>query len=161
MLGEMLQLEYTHPDFFFAFSEGHFSVKLSEDNSFGRIEPYKCIVMTINRDTKTPRGGTTRFSTNPSSIIRWCINATYRAELRKMLHEFASYWKQIFLHKDLNPRRIDKDERNIKSLIETLSNAFISPFSDNPLLFISNGILAPDEVINDTKNARWKGEQES
>ena len=50
MLGEMLLLEDTHPEVYFAFSEGHFSVQLSEENSFGRIEPDKCIEMTINRE---------------------------------------------------------------------------------------------------------------
>ena len=104
ILGEMMQLEHTHPDVYRAFSAGHFSVQLTEGNSFGRIEPDKCIEMTINKDTKTP-DGTTGFSTSPNAIIRWSINATYRAELRKKMHEFASYRKQEFLHKDLKPSR--------------------------------------------------------
>ena len=64
--------------------------------------------MTINKDTKTP-GGTTGFSINPNSIIRWSINATFRAELRKILHEFVNYRKQIFSHKDLHPSRKSND----------------------------------------------------
>ena len=157
MLGEMLQLEDTHPEVYRSFMDGNFSVQLSDRNTFGRIEPDKCIEMTINKDTKTP-GGTTGFSTNPNSIIRWSINATYRAELRKKMHEFASYKKQKFLHKDLNPSRIMKDEKDVNAIIDVLSNTFTSPFSDNPLLCISNGILAMDEVASDTKNALSKGD---
>ena len=35
--------------------------------------------------------------------------------------------------------------------------AFMLPFSDNPLLCISNGTLALNEVATETKNALLKG----
>ena len=89
MIGEMYELEETHPEVYHAFIGGNFSMQLSDTSGFGRIDPDKCIEMSINKDTKTP-GGTTGFSTNPNSIIRWSINATFRAELRKILHEFVN-----------------------------------------------------------------------
>ena len=156
MLGEMLQLEDTHPEVYCAFVDGNVSLQLSKRNTFGRIEPDKCIEMKINKDTKTP-GGTTGFSTNPNSIVRWIINATCRAELRKKMHEFANYKKQKFLHKGLNPSRIVKYEEVASAMIEILSDTFISPFSDNPLVCISNGTLAPDEVAKDIRDALLKG----
>ena len=69
MIGEMNELEETHPEVYQAFIGGNFSVQLSDTSGYGRIEPDKCIEMTINKDTKTP-GSTTGFSTNPNSIIR-------------------------------------------------------------------------------------------
>lgn len=47
----------------------------------------------VQKDTKTP-GGPIGFGTNSNSIIRWIINAKYRAELCKKMHEFPSYKKQ-------------------------------------------------------------------
>ena len=37
---------------------GNFSVQMSDNNTFGRLEADKVIETTINKDTKTP-GGTT------------------------------------------------------------------------------------------------------
>ena len=156
MIGEMSELEQTHPEVYQAFIGGTFSVQLSDTSGFGRIEPDKCIEMTINKDTKTP-GGTTGFSTNPNSIIRWSINATFRAELRKKLHEFVNYRKQRFSHKDLNPSRINKDKKDVKAILDILSNTFIEPLSENPLLCISSGLLATDEVASDIKHALSTG----
>ena len=47
----------------------------------------------VQKDTKTP-GGPIGFDANSNSIIRWIINAKYRAELCKKMHEFPSYKKQ-------------------------------------------------------------------
>ena len=131
-------------------------MQLSDTSGFGRNEPDKCIEMTINKDTKAP-GGTTGFSTNPKSIIHWSINATFRAELRKILDEFVNYRKQRFSHKDLNPSRISKDEKDVKAILDILSNIFIEPLSENPLLCISSGLLATDEVASDIRHALSTG----
>ena len=127
-----------------------------QTSGFGRIEPDKCIEMTINNDTKTP-GGTTGFSKNPNFIIRRSINAIFRAELRKKLHEFVNYRKQRFSHKDLNPSRINKDEKDVKAIFDILSNTFIEPLSENPLLCISSGLLATDEVASEIQHALSTG----
>jgi len=151
MIGEMNELEHTYPDVYEAFNAGNFSIQLSSGNTFGRIEPDKCIEMTINRDSKTS-GGTTGFSLNPNAIIRWSINSTYRAELRRKLHEFASYRNQKFAHKDMKPSRIKKDENDVNAVLDVLENTFIQPFSENPLLCISSGVLATEDVYNNFLN---------
>ena len=156
MIGEMNKLEHTHPDVYEAFSAGNFSVQLSSENTFGRIGPDKCIEMTINKDTKTP-GGTTGFSINPNAIVRWNVNASYRAELRKKLHEFVTYSQQKHCHKDLKQSRMKKDEKDVSALLDVLKNTFIEPFSESPLLCISSGVLATEDVSRDLRDALSKG----
>ena len=89
-LGEMLNLEVDHPEIYNAFVQGNFSVQLSDDNSFGRLEADKVIETTINKDTRTP-GGTTGFSTNSNAINRWALNASYRANLRCCFYKHLGY----------------------------------------------------------------------
>ena len=55
---ELAHLENDFPDIYREFEDGNFSVQLSPDNPFGRMEADKVIETTINKDTKTP-GGTT------------------------------------------------------------------------------------------------------
>jgi len=73
MIGEMNELEHTHPDVYEAFNAGNFSIQLSSGNTFGRIEPDKCIEMTINRDSKTS-GGTTGFSLKCHHTLEYQFN---------------------------------------------------------------------------------------
>ena len=40
-----------------------------------------------------------------------------------------------------------------------MTNTFINPFSDSPLLCISNGMLASDEVKNDLLNTKEMGQE--
>ena len=51
--------------------------------------------------------------------------------------EFASYKKQKFTHKDLNPIRKVENENDINAIIEILSDAFFSTFLDNLCLCIN------------------------
>ena len=39
-----------------------------------------------------------------------------------------------------------------------MTDTFINPFSDSPLLCISNDMMATDEVSNDLMNAKQKGQ---
>ena len=47
-LAEMLLLEEQFTDIYQEFKNGNFVAQLSEANSFGRVEPDKCIEMTVN-----------------------------------------------------------------------------------------------------------------
>ena len=57
---------------------------------------------------------------------------------------------KIHLHKDLSESRIKKDEAD--SLMSVLTETFI-----NPILCLSNGMVASDEVSNDLLKAKEKG----
>ena len=96
--------------------------------------------MTISKDTKTPEE-----RLNLAQIQIQSLDEVSRQHMEqnfsKKLHEFASYKKQ-FMHKDLNPSRTLKNEKDVNAFIKILSDAFTSHFSDNPLLCISYGTLA-------------------
>ena len=152
-LAEMLSLEETFPGIYKEFMNGNFVAQLSEANPFGKIEPDKCIEMTVNRDTKTA-GGTTGFSRSNDAVNRWTLNGPYRAGMKRSLHEFLSMHKRSFGHSDLTPGRIKRDERDVESVMKTFNDIFINPFEDSPLLCISNGMLASIDVCEDLTNAK-------
>ena len=89
----MLALENDSPEVYQRFSDGDFAVQLTSTNSFSRSETDKVIEMTINKDTETP-GGTTGFPTKIGAVKRWEITASYRANIRKCLHQHLCYNKQ-------------------------------------------------------------------
>ena len=155
MLADMLSLPDKFPDVYAEFKKGNFSAQIS-DGSFSRVETDKIIEMTLNKDTKTP-GGTTGFSTNPGAVKRWELNASYRAALRTCFHKHLNYQKQVYKHPDLTPSRIERDNRDVCTIVEILTEAFINPFSESPLVCISTGIVASETLSNDILNAKEEG----
>ena len=57
-LMEMVNLEENHRCIYDDFMKGNFSVQISDNNTFGRLEADEVIETTINKDTKT-HGATT------------------------------------------------------------------------------------------------------
>ena len=147
-LGEMLNLQVEHSEIYNAFVQGNFSVQLNEENTFSRMEADKVIETTINKDTKTP-GGTTGFSTISNAINRWALNASYRAKLRRCFYRHLGYANTQQRHHDLSVSRINRDEKDVQSLMEVVTNTFIDPLSDNALLCISNGLAATQSISRD------------
>ena len=90
------------------------------------------------------------------------MNATYRAAIRSWFHKHLNYNTQKYKHPDLKPSRIKKDEATVLKILETISTAFIDPLSPQPLLSISNGVLATDKVSSDMLLAKslWKSSYE-
>ena len=95
MLGEMFSLEEQFPEVYHQCIPGNFAAELS-DGVFSRVETDKVIEMTINKATKTP-GGNTGFSTNVGAVKQWKVNASYREELRSILHQHLHISKSIDL----------------------------------------------------------------
>jgi hypothetical protein len=155
MLSDMLSLPEKFPKIYSEFIKGNFAAQIS-DGAFSRSETDKVIEMTLNKDTKTP-GGTTGFSTNSGAVKRWEINASYRAALRTCFHQHLNYQQQNYKHQDLTPSRINRDNTDISSIVQILSEVFINPFSDFPLVCISTGIIASENVSRDLLNAKEEG----
>ena len=109
------------------------------------------IETTINKHTKTP-GGLTGFSTKTNVVDRWTINASYRASLYSHLQEFLGANTKKYVHADLQKSRIRKDQNDITSMLSIIEECFIDPFGENPLLSISNGMLATQKLTLDTLN---------
>ena len=95
ILGEMFSLEEQFPEVYHQFIPGNFAAEL-RDGVFSRVETDKVIEMTINKGTKTP-GGNTGFSTNVCAVKQWKVSASYREELRSILHQHLHISKSIDL----------------------------------------------------------------
>ena len=87
---DMLSLESDHPEVYHEFINGNYTVQISSSNTFGRVEADKTIEKTINRDSKTP-GGTTGFSAQHDAVQRWTLDSSYRASVRKLIHQLGTY----------------------------------------------------------------------
>ena len=109
------------------------------------------IETTINKDTKKP-GGLTGFSTKTNEVNRWTINASYRASLYSHLQEFLGVNTKKYVHADLQKSRLRNDQDDITSMLSIIEECFVGPFSENPLLIISNGMLATEKLVLDTFN---------
>ena len=103
-------------------------------------------------------GGTTGFSTNINAVKRWEINASYRAALRTCFHKHLNFSKKKYTHPDLGPARITKDQQAVHEILDIMTHRFIDPISEQPLLSISTGILANDQVTKDMLSAKSLGE---
>ncbi len=109
------------------------------------METDKVIEMTLNKDTKTP-GGTTCFSTKIGAARRWKVNASYRAALRRCLHNHMCFDKKVTQHKDMSESRIQRDDNDVQAVVNVLTEVFVPPFSENPLPSIATGITVPDDA---------------
>ena len=117
---------------------GGFVVQIGEHNPFGKIPVDQACEETITRDTQTA-GGTKGFSLKPKAVSKYYLVAEYRGifirNLKDMLHMDGA---PGCLHNDLQKSRIAKEESDVKSLLETISN-WINPFElggKRPCLFV-------------------------
>ena len=91
---------------------------------------------------------TTGFSRNEGAVHRWELNASYRAALRRCLHEHTNYKKASFEHSDLTASRIKKDRKDVASIISLLNDTLVS---------ISSGISIPPEFVDEIMSAKMIG----
>ena len=155
---DILSLESDHPEVYHEFIIVNFTVQISSSNTFGRVEADKTIETTINRDSKTPCG-TTGFSVNHGAVQRWTLNSSYRASVRKLIHQLANYQKSDIIHRDLLPSAISRDEKDIRCIIDVISESFVHPFSSDQLMSITSGIVADATIANDLLHAEETGKK--
>ena len=142
MVGDMLSLPQKFLEVHQEFMKINFVACLLENWKFSRSETDKVIGMTLSKETKSP-GGATGFSTNKNAVKSWELNSTHHAAMRACFHENLNYWLQQHIHQDLTHSRIKRDNTDVNIHSSTLTTTFINPFSPEPLLSISSGILAP------------------
>ena len=136
---------------------GNFSVQLSENNSFRRNDADKTIENTINKEMKTP-GGIKGFYINRASVDRWTLNARRRAIFRAVLHKHLEYKLSRYVHHDLLPGRIRRDESDVSRVIESIQCSFINPFGEeNYLVILSSGVKATEDIKDHLLNAESYG----
>ena len=63
----------------------------------------------------------------------------------------------VNVHHDLSPKCIQRDEENVKAIINVINENFISPFEDQELISLSSGILPTEKITSDLLTAEEKG----
>ena len=103
--------------------------------------------MNLNKDTKTPGGGTTGFSTNVNAINRWALNATYPAELDNVCTTFINPFSENELvctsNGVLPSEKIKNDLLNAENLGSEALDIFISTRWDKNGEAVGNNFFIP------------------
>ena len=157
---QMTALPEEHPQIYTHFTGGGFSVQMGKDNPFGRIPVDQTIEETINKDTQTA-GGTKGFSTKPSAVSKYYLNAEYRSTALKQLRSVIEVDSPHNIHSDLQPSRVKKDETDVQSVVELLQTSWTNPFQNNPcdIINLSTGTTAPPDISNDLLLAHESGQK--
>ena len=79
------------------------------------------IEKTVNLDTKIA-GRTKGFSRRPSTVERFYLTSDTRASFISSLDQVSEAKHNNYMHSDLCPGRIKKDEQNVHSIVNLLSN---------------------------------------
>ena len=61
------------------------------------------------------------------------------------------------LHHDLQKTRIERDEDDVKKVLQMFESTWKDPFEDQDLVNVSTGMIATPDVVNDLLNAYEKG----
>ena len=155
----MSHLVEDHPEVFENMQSGGFVVQIGEHNPFGKIPVDQACEETVTRDMQTA-GGTKGFSLKPKAVSRYYLVAEYRTiflrNLKDMLHMDGAPGCQ---RNDLQKSRIAKDESDMNSFLETISN-WINPFElgEQDLVCLSSGKAATEKIEPDLLQAHRTGE---
>lgn len=155
---EMTNLPHDNPGIYEYLQNGGFSVQRSSTNPFGRIPVDQCVETTINRDTQT-HGGTKGFSLKPGALSRYYLTAEYRSSYLRILKDTVHLEQTDLQHNDLKKSRMQRDEHDVRHLVETLDTTWINPFSDGmqELVSISTGRVVSEEIVKDLVDAYKTG----
>lgn len=149
-LESMLQIEENYPGLKDLLKNNGLSV-LAQENHNVRTAIDQRGEQTINRDAKTA-GGITSFASNDSSVLKWCLNRADQAKNTKALNDMCGISPDAGLYKPLRPRQIIQTNERVKSVMKTLCENYINPFSidieKNHLINLSSGVPLPDDVAD-------------
>lgn len=98
------------------------------------------------------------FSTNHGAVQRWVLTAAYRAEVRKHMQEFLLMSRDS-KHPDLNQARIKRDQKDVRTVKETIDAMFANPFEEEvDLISITSGVVSSSTVCDQLLDAEMLGE---
>ena len=105
--------------------------------------------------TQTP-GGTKGFSLNQGAVTQYYITADDKKECIRLLREMVNC-NASSLHHDLQKTRIERDEEDVKKVLQMFETSWKNHFEDKDLANISTGMIATADVVNGSLNAHEKG----
>ena len=87
------------------------------------------------------------------------MHRTERNCVVAFIGNYIGYVNAQHKHHDLTLSRIKRDEKDVPSVMEVMTNTFIDLLSDNDLLCISNGLAATQSIAQDPQQAKQRGEE--
>lgn len=165
-VARMYDLQESNPEVWHDFEEGGFVVQTNPISftAIGVDHAHEHLNKVHKGD-----GGISGITTHPESLLRYCLSSPVLARLSQetedMLEVTAPSRKQ---HHDLNAKKVQRQETNIRKLKEVLSNN--NPFNkpgnedgtESNLVHITNNVIIPQNVadnILDSQNRGKKGYQ--
>ena len=161
-LADMQKLELTHPEVYKEFAEGNHSISRS-GQPFSQVSTDMALEQSINADSKSS-GGVIGISQSPSALERWFLTIHERASITSALKAmFGLQDGEQASHKEAAPRRVRRDEEDVKKMISCFSSGLMTnPFNldSDALLNIATGVVLPEDVAQTLVHSTEKGRQQ-
>ena len=156
---DMLQLPDKCPEADEYLRHGGFSGSLS-GKCHSNIPMDQMIETTINRFSKSI-GGIVGKTDDAGACEKWGRLNPYLCALKDHMDKKIGKQRGFEKHIEFGKRRFEKDKRNVEAII-TVTKAWVPDiFSDNqPLINISNGSLASDELVSNVRSMLTRGKTE-
>ena len=158
-----LNVDNTHPGVREVLEKGALTIRRTS-KSFSRAAVDLTLEQTVNADAASRKTGISAFQTD-STRTRWMITRSTRSAIVSTLLHQAGLRSPDDVVKELKPYRIQKDNNDMKTLIEGIMST-MNPFSiedDNNLYCLSTGQKVPDAIKDDLlafteKGKKWSNE---
>ena len=161
-LADMQKLELTHPEVYKEFAAGNHSISRS-GQPFSQVSTDMALEQSINADSKSS-GGVIGISQSPSALERWFLTIHERASITSALKAmFGLQDGEQASHKGAAPRRVRRDEEDVKKMISCFSSGLMTnPFNldSDALLNIATGVVLPEDVAQTLVHSTEKGLQQ-
>ena len=158
----MQKLELTHPEVYKEFAEGNHSISRS-GQPFSQVSTDMALEQSINADSKSS-GGVIGISQSPSARESWFLTIHERASITSALKAmFGLQDGEQASHKEAAPRRVRRDEEDVKKMISCFSSGLMTnPFNldSDALLNIATGVVLPEDVAQTLVHSTEKGRQQ-
>lgn len=137
----LLNIDITHPEAREMLQNGGLSIRRSS-KSFSRIPVDMTLEQTVNADAASRLTGISAFTQSYNARRRWMITRSVRSAIVGSLLSKAGIKPKADVNQDLNPSRLERNNKDVNNLIETIlstSNPFDPNMKTDDLLCISTG----------------------
>ena len=154
----MLQLPEKFPEAYAYLRQGGFSGSLS-GKSHSNIPMDQMIECTINRFSKSV-GGIVGKTEDEGACEKWTRLSPYLCVFKEHLDKKMGRQREDEYHVEFGKGRFAKDKRNAEAIINITEAWVPDLYSDKqPLINISNGSIASEELISNVKSMLRRGKE--
>jgi len=161
-LADMQLLPESAPAVHEEFKKGNFTVSRSK-NKFSQLWTDMALEQSVNCDTKS-KGGIVGFTKRDGAVDRWFLTAHTRATITRQTKDMCGMdaTGKVTTHKEATIKRINRDEKDIISLIKTVCELLKNPFmfwnqTSSGLYNIATGIIMPNDLALRLLGAHTEG----